>query len=58
MIAKKGNGNIYIGPNQIKEYLDRGFDIYDDNGHKLNDPLKYASKNVKTIQLFSGGNSQ
>lgn len=59
MTARKYSANYYIGPDQIKEFVDRGFDIYDDDGNKLDDPLKYAvKKNVKIIPLFSGGNTQ
>ena len=45
--------NYYIGPDQIKEFLDRGYEIYDDNYNKLDDPMQYAvDKNVKIIKIF------
>lgn len=59
MTARKNHLDYYIDPDQIEEFVNRGFDIYDDDGNKLDNPLKYAvKKNVKTIPLFSGGNSK
>lgn len=59
MTAQLNNVNYYIDSDQIKEFVDRGFDIYDDDGNKLDDPMKYATeKNIKIIPLFpTGGNS-
>lgn len=59
MTAQKGSINYGINPDQIRSFVAKGFDIYDDDGNKLDDPLKYADdKDIQIIPLFSGGNSQ
>ena len=59
MTAQSGNINVYIDPDQIEEYVGLGYDIYDDEGNKLDNPMKYAvEKNIVRIPLFSGGNAQ
>ncbi len=52
MIAVIGTDNVYIGADQIKDYVKMGYTIYDDEGKKLENPEQYAvDKLVKKIKL-------
>ena len=56
MYAIRGTDSYYINADQIKDFLKYGWEIYDDNHKKLENPEQYATeKNIKTISLSGLG---